>query len=109
MMGMSLRLHGFDVTSASNGLAGLDQVEAHHPDVIILDLEMPHMDGRSFFRELRHRGDHTPVIVASAYGARSAALELRADAYIAKPFHPDELALKIRTIEERGQSAVALR
>ena len=99
LMGMSLRLHGFDVASASNGLAGLDEVDATHPDVIILDLEMPFMDGRTFFRELRARGDHTPVLIASAHGARQAALELCAEGYIAKPFHPDDLAHKIRGIE----------
>ena len=99
LIGMALRLHGFDVASASNGVAGLDTLDATHPDVIILDLEMPLMDGRTFFRELRARGDQTPVLIASAYGARAAALELHAEGYIAKPFHPDDLAHKIRGIE----------
>ena len=99
LMGMSLRLHGFDVASASNGIAGLDKLDATHPDLIILDLEMPLMDGRTFFRELRARGDHTPVLIASAHGARAAALELRAEGYIDKPFHPDDLAHKVRGIE----------
>src|SRR5581483_9635291 len=107
MMGLSLRLQGFHVTSAYDGYSGLDEVEAHHPDVIVLDLEMPMMDGRAFFRELRARGHGTPVLIASAYGARAGALELRANGYITKPFHPDELAEKIRSIGEFDRPAAS--
>ena len=98
MIGTTLRSHGFRVASAYDGSAGLAEVQSQEPDVIILDLAMPVMDGRTFFRELRARGDTTPVLILSAFGARDAARELRADGYIQKPFQPDELADKVRSL-----------
>ena len=102
MIGTTLRSHGFSVASAYDGSAALAEVEAQEPDIIILDLAMPVMDGRTFFRELRARGDTTPVLILSAFGAREAARELRADGYVQKPFRPDELAEKIRSVLERA-------
>jgi DNA-binding response OmpR family regulator len=102
MIGTTLRSHGFTVASAHDGSAGLTEVESQGPDVIILDLAMPVMDGRTFFRELRARGDMTPVLILSAFGARDAARELCAEGYVQKPFRPDELADKIRSVLERA-------
>jgi two-component system response regulator MprA len=86
-----LRTANFEVAQAYNGIEGLEAAGREHPDVIVLDLQMPQMDGRGFFRELRARGDQTPVLVSSSFGARSAQRELGAEGSIEKPFDPDAL------------------
>ncbi len=88
---------GFSVDVAGDGEAALDRVTQRPPDVIVLDLQMPGMDGRTFYRELRNRGNETPVIILSAFGARSGRRELNAQAHVDKPFHPDDL---IRTVQD---------
>lgn len=95
-----LELEGLQVLTATDGQAALDLLGTHDVDVIVLDLLMPGMDGRTFFRELRARGDSTPVLVASAYGARSAQRELGAEGAIEKPFDPESLARAVRGILE---------
>jgi CheY-like chemotaxis protein len=91
MLRLTLRDGGFEVASAYNGREGLDYVTNHEPDVIVLDLQMPVMDGPTFYHELRSRGFDIPVLVLSANGARRAQRELEADAYLDKPFSPDDL------------------
>jgi CheY-like chemotaxis protein len=98
MLSLTLRDGGFEVMSAANGQMALEQVTAAQPDAIVLDLEMPVMDGRAFFRELRARGDATPVLVLSAYGARRAQRELGADGHLDKPFDPEALVGAVREI-----------
>lgn len=99
MLRLTLRDGGFDVTTAANGALALDQIDAEHlPDAIVLDLEMPVMDGRSFYRELRERGFEVPVLVLSAYGARVAQRELGANAYLNKPFDPEDLITEVREL-----------
>jgi DNA-binding response OmpR family regulator len=61
---------------------------------------MPRMDGRTFFRELRAKGNSTPVLIASAFGARDAQRELGAEGAVEKPFSPDALARAIREVLE---------
>lgn len=102
MMAMSLRTQGFTVKTAANGVEALEQIAREKPDAIVLDLAMPVMDGRTFYRELRARGNATPVLVVSAYGARSASLELQAQGFMPKPFHPDELGEKVQRLLEVG-------
>lgn len=96
LVSLVLRTDGMEVVTAYNGVEGLYLAEKHQPDVIILDLEMPVMDGRSFYRELRKRGDDTPVIIMSSFGARSGALELGAQGAVAKPFDGDDLCGAVR-------------
>jgi DNA-binding response OmpR family regulator len=96
-IGLTLRLEGFEVLTASSGEQGLLEVGEHAPDVIILDLQMPIMDGRAFFRRLRHEGHRTPVLILSANGAREARRELAAEGAMNKPFDPDEL---VRTVQQ---------
>jgi DNA-binding response OmpR family regulator len=92
-----LRSAGFDVLTAEDGLAGLEVVKERSPDIIILDLKMPRMDGPEFYRELRSSGIETPVLIASAYGARAAQRELGAQGAIEKPFDPDHV---VEVVEE---------
>ena len=91
LLGVLLRSAGFESIFAHDGPSGLDAAESEKPDVIILDLRMPCMDGRAVYRELRARGVATPVLIASAYGARRAYAELGAQGWIEKPFEPDAL------------------
>jgi DNA-binding response OmpR family regulator len=86
-----LHTGGFEVLSSDDAELALSVAERERPDVIILDLRMPRMDGRTFFRELRSRGIATPVLISSAFGARSAQIELGAEASIEKPFDPERL------------------
>jgi DNA-binding response OmpR family regulator len=86
-----LRTSGFEVSTSGDSTEGLNVAESQPFDLIILDLRMPVMDGRTFYKELRARGVATPVVIASAYGARAAQAELGAQAAIEKPFDPDRL------------------
>ncbi len=83
---------GMDVTTANDGIEALDQVEAtDHFDVIVLDLQMPRLDGRGFCKEMARRGHPGQIVILSAYGADAAGRELDAAAAISKPFDPEVL------------------
>ena len=86
-----LRTADYQICTANNGSDALDMAQREHVDVIVLDLRMPVLDGPGFFRELRARGDTTPVLVTSSFGARDAQKELGAEGAIEKPFDPDDL------------------
>jgi DNA-binding response OmpR family regulator len=86
-----LQLGGYGVLTAPDGEAALQLLGSESVDLIVLDLLMPRMDGRSFYRELRSRGDATPVLIASAFGARAAQQELGAEGAVEKPFDPEAL------------------
>jgi two-component system, OmpR family, response regulator MprA len=98
LLRLTLTSEGFEVITASNGLEGLEKVDREPPDVILLDLEMPVMDGRTFFRELRKQGNNTPVLILSAYGARDAQRELHADGSLEKPFEADVLMNELKQL-----------
>lgn len=98
-----LRTSGFEVVTAGDSTEGLSVAESEQFDLIILDLRMPVMDGRTFYRELRARGVDTPVVIASAYGARAAQAELGAQASIEKPFDPDRLIDTVNAILNRRE------
>ena len=98
LLRMIFREADFDVATSSNGQEALDAVEQSEPSAIVLDLEMPVMDGRTFVRELRSRGYKTPVLILSAYGARQAQRELDAQAGIDKPFDPDRVVAAVTSL-----------
>jgi len=100
LLGAILRAAGFIVSTASDGFLALEAMESAEPHVILLDLEMPGMDGREFYRRLRAVNSATPVMILSAYNARAAQLELGAQAYTAKPFDPDQLVEAISGLLE---------
>ena len=100
MLKLTLRQRGFRVCCAVDGLKALDELERCSPDVIVLDMQMPVMDGRTFYRRLRDRGCETPVLVLSADGAAAAARELGAEGYLAKPFDPDVLMAKLTMLSD---------
>ena len=81
----------FSVQTYLDARIALEDVHKSVPDAIILDLEMPAMNGREFYRAVREAGIKTPILLLSAYGARAAQIELGANAYVDKPFEPDQL------------------
>jgi two-component system response regulator MprA len=93
---------GYDVRVAPDGKAALTIVEQEAPRLVVLDLQMPIMDGRTFFRALRAAGYRAPVLLLSAYGAESAMAELGADDAIEKPYDIDELLDRAQTLLRRS-------
>ena len=82
-----LREEGYQVHTASNGAEGLQVLEQVLPQLVLLDMRMPVLDGWAFARTLQQRGLALPIVVmTAAQDARRWALEIRADGYLAKPF-----------------------
>jgi len=98
-----LKASGYEVLTAPNGVTGLEQVQAQEPDLVVLDLLMPKMDGLDMLKQLRTFSP-VPVIILTAKGAdtdRIKGLQLGADDYLPKPFNPDELVARIEAIRRR--------
>ena len=101
-----LKALGYEVLSAANGIEAVEMAQTRDPDLIVLDLIMPDMDGIAALKEIRSFST-VPVIVLSARGAdadRILGLELGADDYLPKPFNPDELVARISAIRRRVHS-----
>ncbi len=102
-----LKASGYEVLTARNGVEGLDQVQAQEPDLIVLDLLMPKMNGLEMLKELR-TFSAMPVIILTAKGSdtdRIKGLQLGADDYLPKPFNPDELVARIEAVRRRLESS----
>ena len=94
-----LEIEGYDVAEASNGADALHVLEERRPDLILLDMRMPVLDGWGFAAELRRRGHRTPIVVMTA--ARDAAhwaAEIAAAAFVAKPFGFDDLITAVEQV-----------
>jgi len=103
---MNLELEGFQVLEASNGLEALEIVRTSLPDLVILDVMMPELDGFETLRILREFSS-IPVILLTAKGEeddRVYGLELGADDYITKPFSPRELSSRVRAVLRRVET-----
>jgi len=99
-----LRARGYDVLSAINGRAALEAVDRDKPDLVVLDLGLPDIDGIEVCRQMR-QVSKTPIVVLSARGAEGdkvAALDVGADDYVTKPFGAEELLARIRAVLRRG-------
>ena len=98
-----LEIEGYAVTEAANGADALHRVEERAPDVILLDMRMPVLDGWGFAAELRRRGHRMPIVVMTA--ARDAAHwagEIAASAFVAKPFGFDDLITAVEEVRPAG-------
>jgi len=107
LVSIALSGEGFRVITASNGEEALRKAEEVRPDVILLDIVMPDLDGIEVMRQLRERRP-VPVILLTAKGStadKAKGLDLGADDYVAKPFHPDELAARVRAVLRRASGA----
>jgi DNA-binding response OmpR family regulator len=97
---------GFHVLVVADGVTALDKAQKHHPDLIILDVLMPRMDGRETLRRLRKSNIWTPTILLTQVGEaseRALALEEGADDYLNKPFDPHELLARVRAVLRRAR------
>jgi two-component system KDP operon response regulator KdpE len=104
-----LRARSYDVLSAMNGLGGLATLERDNPDLVILDLGLPDLDGVDVCRRIR-QASNIPILVLSARGAEGdkvAALDAGADDYVTKPFGSEELLARIRATLRRADSPTA--
>ena len=102
-----LKISGYDVLVATNGPEALEQFRTHEPDLVVLDLVMPRMDGFEVLKELRSFSS-VPVIILSAKKDdvdKIKGLHLGADDYLPKPFNPDELLARIEAVKRRLEPA----
>lgn len=90
--------------SSPDALARLSDPAEQEPAAIVLDLNMPELNGWEFYRRARIAGYHNPVLILSAFGANDARVELGADAALAKPFEPDDLISTLTGLISGGQS-----
>src|SRR6201992_4347 len=110
----SLRMEGYDVRIAADGLAALDLAHAFLPDLVILDLGLPRLDGIEVAKTLR-QSDDVPILVLTARDAvesRVEGLDSGADDYLVKPFERQELLARLRALlrrrPPRGQAAISV-
>jgi DNA-binding response OmpR family regulator len=104
-----LEVAGYDVTVVGDGSAAVASFRGDQPDLLVLDLGLPSMDGLDVARELR-RGSAAPIIMLTARGEESdriVGLELGADDYLVKPFSPKELVARVRAVLRRTGGTVA--
>lgn len=104
MLVAALKYEGYDVVQASDGAAGLRAAKETKPDLIVLDVMMPQLDGFAVVKRLREAGDRTPVIFLTARDAsedRVTGLNLGGDDYLPKPFSLEELVARVEAVSRR--------
>ncbi|WP_244975874.1 response regulator transcription factor [Nocardia huaxiensis] len=100
----ALDSEGYETRSAGDGANALSEVARWQPEVVVLDVAMPFMDGLTMCRTLRGRGDRTPILMLTARDAvadRIEGLDAGADDYLVKPFDLDELLARVRALVRR--------
>jgi two-component system alkaline phosphatase synthesis response regulator PhoP len=101
---MNLKFEGYDVLQAQDGRQGLQRALDERPDLLILDLMLPEMNGYEVLRELRQRGSDLPVLLLSAKGLETdkvLGFQLGADDYVVKPFGLKELLARVKALLKR--------
>lgn len=107
----ALTLEGYEVTAVVDGVEALAQAHRHPPDVLVLDVMMPGIDGLQVCRVLRAEGDRTPVLMLTARvetADRIAGLDAGADDYVVKPFDVDEVFARLRALLRRTDTPVGV-
>jgi DNA-binding response OmpR family regulator len=100
----SLRMEGYEVKLAGDGVRGLEEAHAFLPDLIVLDLGLPRLDGVDVAKRLREDGDEVPILMLTARDAlesRVEGLDVGADDYLVKPFERQELLARMRALLRR--------
>ena len=108
LLSTSLRFAGFEVVAAANGREALEAAEAHNPDLAVLDVMLPDMDGFTVTRKLRATGRHFPVVFLTARDEtedKVTGLTVGGDDYVTKPFSLDEVVARIRAVLRRTAPA----
>ena len=111
---MNLRFEGYEVIQAQDGAQGLELAVEQAPDLVILDIMLPRMNGYEVLTELRRRGQRVPVLMLSARGMerdKVRGLDLGADDYVAKPFGVAELLARVKALLRRryGEEGTVIR
>lgn len=107
----ALKLAGFETVAAADAMIAQTLLRTTKPDLLIVDINMPLMDGFEFIERIRGNGDNTPALMLSARGDRAditRGLTLGADDYVTKPFGLEELVLRVRAILRRSQFVEAV-
>jgi two-component system response regulator MprA len=110
MLERTLTAEGYEVSVAADGGAALAEAERAAPDVIVLDVAMPGLDGLAVARRLRDKGDPTPILMLTARDAvpdRVAGLQAGADDYLVKPFAVEELVARLQALTRRASDSTA--
>jgi two-component system OmpR family response regulator len=110
LLGDALRIAGFETATAPDGMSALTAIRNRKPDLLIIDINMPLMDGFELVERLRSTGDNTPALMLSARADRvdvTRGLTLGADDYVTKPFGLEELLLRVKAILRRANVAIA--
>ena len=103
----SLRFNGYEVLTANDGLEAVETVRAENPELLILDIMMPNMDGLEVCRTLRSEGWDRPILVLTARDGvsdRVSGLDAGADDYLPKPFALEELLARVRSLVRRASA-----
>jgi DNA-binding response OmpR family regulator len=107
LVARNLQLDGYEVIAVADGQAALEQIEAHAPDLVLLDIMMPRMDGFTLTQRVREFSS-VPIILLTARGQdrdKIHGLDLGADDYLTKPFSVEELLARVRAVMRRAQYA----
>jgi two-component system OmpR family response regulator len=110
LLSVTLRFAGFEVATATNGVDALNTARTFSPDLVVLDVMMPGLDGFEVASRMRSSGDGTPVVFLTAKDAtedRVQGLTLGGDDYVTKPFSLEEVVARIRAVLRRTQAASA--
>lgn len=110
VLAFTLRRAGYQVVTSFDGLAGLEKFQSEDPDLIVLDLNLPKLDGLALCRRIRQIAD-TPIIILSVRDSDDTivqGLEMGADDYVVKPFSPNQLLARIKAVSRRSGLAETL-
>ena len=108
LLRLALEAAGYSTVEATDGEEALEVIRTQHPDVVLLDVMMPRMDGWATLEHLEETGEHPRVIMVTAKTAsrdHDRALQLGADDFVTKPFEPDELVERMRRVLESPPSS----
>jgi two-component system OmpR family response regulator len=111
LLGDALKLAGFETVTAADAMVAQTLLRSIKPDLLVVDINMPMMDGFELIERLRSNGDNTPALMLSARGDRAditRGLTVGADDYVTKPFGLEELVLRIKAILRRSQASASV-
>jgi two-component system KDP operon response regulator KdpE len=95
---IDLKLRGFDVLSTTSGEEALDLIKTKKPDIVLLDMIMPGIDGFKILKELRTFSELPVIAFSASPGNQDGAMRLGASDFVHKPFDPDDMAARIKTL-----------
>lgn len=101
LIGTTLKTHGYDYMTATNGENAVMQASSHHPDIVLLDFGLPDIDGVDVIKKIRTWSEMPIIVISARTEDKIDALDAGADDYLTKPFSVEELLARIRVTERR--------